>query len=65
MVRMGLRRRGFELGRERIELGRIDRASNGENGVKKERIELGRERIELGRRDRAISGENRVTKEEH
>jgi hypothetical protein len=29
-------RRMIELGRGRIELGRRDRASNGENGVKKE-----------------------------
>ncbi len=36
MVRMGLGRRRIELGRGRIALGRIDRASNGESGIKKE-----------------------------
>ncbi len=36
MVRMGLGRRRIEHGRGRIEAGRRDRASNGENGIRKE-----------------------------
>ncbi len=36
MVRVGLRKRRIELRRGRLELGRRDRTSNGENGIKKE-----------------------------
>ncbi len=55
---MWLRRRRFELGRERIELGRRDGATvMVRMGLRRRRFELGRGRIQLGRGGKSWEGE--------